>query len=176
MSHPLQHTPSPITPTTTHTLPNHTLHNTHLTQSHPPQHTPYPITPSTTHTLPNHTLHNTHLPQSHPPQHTPYPITPSTTHTLPNHTLHNTHLTQSHPPQHTPYPITPPQYSESSVIRTSIIRILDYPDCEIRCARTLVDYIIIITFVGNIAGKSHFILGTELCGSRYEELLRLVNS
>ena len=26
----------------------------------------------------------------------------------------------------------------------------------------------------NIAGKSHFILGTELWGSRYEELLRLV--
>ena len=28
----------------------------------------------------------------------------------------------------------------------------------------------------NIAGKSHFILGTELWGSRYEELLRLVKS
>ena len=27
-----------------------------------------------------------------------------------------------------------------------------------------------------IAGKSHFILGTELWGSRYEELLRLVKS
>ena len=26
------------------------------------------------------------------------------------------------------------------------------------------------------AGKSHFILGIELCGSRYEELLRLVKS
>ena len=28
----------------------------------------------------------------------------------------------------------------------------------------------------DIAGKSHFILGTELWGSRYEELLRLVKS
>ena len=28
----------------------------------------------------------------------------------------------------------------------------------------------------DIAGKSHFILGTELCGSRYEELLHLVKS
>ena len=28
----------------------------------------------------------------------------------------------------------------------------------------------------NIAGKSHFILGTELWRSRYEELLRLVKS
>ena len=28
----------------------------------------------------------------------------------------------------------------------------------------------------NIAGKSHFILGTELCASRYEELLRIVKS
>ena len=28
----------------------------------------------------------------------------------------------------------------------------------------------------NITGKSHFILGTELWGSRYEELLRLVKS
>ena len=27
-----------------------------------------------------------------------------------------------------------------------------------------------------VAGKSHFILGTELWGSRYEELLRLVKS
>ena len=116
-----QSTATHVTPSATHTFPNHTHHNTHLTQSHPPQHTPYPITPSTTHTLPNHTLHNTHLTQSHPPQHTPSPITPSTTHTLPNHTLHNTHLTQSHL-----HSTVNPRLSEHRLSESSIIRIAKF--------------------------------------------------